>query len=1027
MFLGDSRSPSGPGLLPAQDFRTKLEVDALAGVICHRIVDDIDKPVMRWREEEQVHGLFRGLMVWMPYGETSVRDTNPPAKVPASLLGQTGIALRPIGASRWQTIFPVTAIGEDAPIATTPGKSAPIDERQAPDKVAAYHPVGSQPNQITRNGVTYTLVSSTPQKTYTNQVGIEIGSYVYARSGPVDTGSGWVPKSATKAPDVPAPPPGYGYAQPPDSTYPGLPDYVYIEIELSPAPPILPGAPSAPPAPQGFSYTGTIVTVIVPGGIGSNGTVRFTYQYKRDTVSGGGSAPPPQNPNHGTGDPERPGSAGGGPGLTVSPTFDTTYAPDPRFHPHAIPLEDRKPYWNRFPRGTFGVVLQTMDDERQVEDFLPTDPRLIAVNNAGGDACGTLVCDLGTKSEFDHTRMARLHSAFRVIYKPAVPPAEQTSDPVGSGNALALQFGVSGQLDSPGGFVFDRQVIAKWSHHDGGCMHVGTYVGDKHIIGHDGDRNTINAMHLSTLGCFTTGQIERDGPLHFEELWPEPVDDGDFAIRVHMGWNPNAQYRFRGRSMKGMWGWWTKILVGEETPSDPPPPPVGDGPRTPEDPPPPPPGRGPTTPGGEPQHGGGNVGGPSTGGGAGTGTVFTATSDRPSSPRVVDSYPQITAGSSKYNTTHRRPAVIAKEVSLPSLVARPQRYVVGEPDVRYVGAATSAQVEDYLRTAPVTGRLSAWGQQKDVGFGCTQRPGYSRHRAGTGNGGWCLMPPEVGLEDLGDSLAPQGVTRSSTYFAIAPGAALGFGLPDLATGTMKSSIAMTADGSGGMSFVKYDASAVTTALGGISNAGVVTLPVSVVRETSGPTSLTVGSVSDGQFLKRVGSTIVGAAAGGSGTVTSVGLAAPTAEFSVSGSPVTASGTLTFSWKTQSANVVFAGPSSGGAAAPTFRGLVAADLPAVDANTGLTGTTLKSSIVTSSLAAVGTIVTGAWQGTPVDVSYGGTGATDAGTARSNLGCGTVATKAIVGAQADSVAATVADLKTDFNALLAKMRSSGVLAT
>lgn len=64
-----------------------------------------------------------------------------------------------------------------------------------------------------------------------------------------------------------------------------------------------------------------------------------------------------------------------------------------------------------------------------------------------------------------------------------------------------------------------------------------------------------------------------------------------------------------------------------------------------------------------------------------------------------------------------------------------------------------------------------------------------------------------------------------------------------------------------------------------------------------------------------------------GTVTSVGLAAPSI-FAVSGSPVTTSGTLTFSLNTQSANMVFAGPTSGGAATPTFRALVAADIPAI---------------------------------------------------------------------------------------------------
>lgn len=62
-----------------------------------------------------------------------------------------------------------------------------------------------------------------------------------------------------------------------------------------------------------------------------------------------------------------------------------------------------------------------------------------------------------------------------------------------------------------------------------------------------------------------------------------------------------------------------------------------------------------------------------------------------------------------------------------------------------------------------------------------------------------------------------------------------------------------------------------------------------------------------------------------GTVTSVGLVAPSI-FTVSGSPVTATGNLTFALNTQSANLVLAGPSSGSAAAPTFRSLVSIDLP-----------------------------------------------------------------------------------------------------
>lgn len=67
----------------------------------------------------------------------------------------------------------------------------------------------------------------------------------------------------------------------------------------------------------------------------------------------------------------------------------------------------------------------------------------------------------------------------------------------------------------------------------------------------------------------------------------------------------------------------------------------------------------------------------------------------------------------------------------------------------------------------------------------------------------------------------------------------------------------------------------------------------------------------------------GTVAGGS--VTSVALTLPS-QFSVSGSPVTSSGTLAGSWTNESANAVLAGPSSGSAAAPTFRALVTADMP-----------------------------------------------------------------------------------------------------
>jgi hypothetical protein len=81
----------------------------------------------------------------------------------------------------------------------------------------------------------------------------------------------------------------------------------------------------------------------------------------------------------------------------------------------------------------------------------------------------------------------------------------------------------------------------------------------------------------------------------------------------------------------------------------------------------------------------------------------------------------------------------------------------------------------------------------------------------------------------------------------------------------------------------------------------------------------------------------GGGGGGSGTVTSVGLSVP-AFLSVAGSPITGPGTLAVSLAVQNANKVFAGPATGSDAAPTFRALVAADLPSALAN----GTTISGS-------------------------------------------------------------------------------------
>lgn len=91
-------------------------------------------------------------------------------------------------------------------------------------------------------------------------------------------------------------------------------------------------------------------------------------------------------------------------------------------------------------------------------------------------------------------------------------------------------------------------------------------------------------------------------------------------------------------------------------------------------------------------------------------------------------------------------------------------------------------------------------------------------------------------------------------------------------------------------------------------------------------TLTPAGVGASQTL-TINATLSG---GGSGTVTSVGLSLP-GIFSVTGSPVTESGTISATLATQAPNRFWAGPSSGADAAPTFRAIAAADVPGLPAS------------------------------------------------------------------------------------------------
>jgi hypothetical protein len=141
---------------------------------------------------------------------------------------------------------------------------------------------------------------------------------------------------------------------------------------------------------------------------------------------------------------------------------------------------------------------------------------------------------------------------------------------------------------------------------------------------------------------------------------------------------------------------------------------------------------------------------------------------------------------------------------------------------------------------------------------------------------------------------------------------------------------------------------------------------------------------------------------GSGTVTSVGLSLP-AELTVSGSPVTTSGTLAGSWASQLQNLVLASPN-GSSGVPTFRALVAADIPSLP----YTPTTLTSAH----------ILVGNGSNVATDVAASGD------LTLANTGAFTIANNAVTTAKINNAAVTLAKIaNASANSILLGSGASG----
>jgi hypothetical protein len=148
--------------------------------------------------------------------------------------------------------------------------------------------------------------------------------------------------------------------------------------------------------------------------------------------------------------------------------------------------------------------------------------------------------------------------------------------------------------------------------------------------------------------------------------------------------------------------------------------------------------------------------------------------------------------------------------------------------------------------------------------------------------------------------------------------------------------------------------------------------------------------------------------GTAGTVTSVSLTAP-AIFSVAGSPVTTSGTLAITLANQTQNLVWASPN-GSTGAPTFRALVAADVPTLNQSTTGSAATLTTG---RTIGMTGDVV---WTSASFNGSGNvtGTSAIQAGVVtlamQANMATASVVYRKTAGAGAPEVQ-TLATLKTD----------------
>jgi len=136
------------------------------------------------------------------------------------------------------------------------------------------------------------------------------------------------------------------------------------------------------------------------------------------------------------------------------------------------------------------------------------------------------------------------------------------------------------------------------------------------------------------------------------------------------------------------------------------------------------------------------------------------------------------------------------------------------------------------------------------------------------------------------------------------------------------------------------------------------------------------------ILKANGSGTVSAASAGTDYVTSVSVTSPVSNTGTTANPTIALasgyGDTQNPYGSKTANYFLAAPN-GTAGVPTFRAIVAADIPTLNQSTtgtaaNITATSNTTLTTLSNLVSIGTITTGTWNASAIGVAYGGTGLT-----------------------------------------------------